>query len=173
MENGDDAETEPGPQWRAGLAIGLGLGWLMTVIFWWTMWSEGFSEPQKLAIALLSLLVVGGLGGSIWLRWSMAQGMTAPGSVWRLRGFGTRVAVSTAVLVGAIVVAVWWLFFEAVDYTICQSFIVIIVVLVVMAAMLGLMWVRWSNRTQRMAEAVKKMHDTAVVAHQEDDEDEG
>jgi signal transduction histidine kinase len=168
----EDDGTGQGLEWRAGISVGLGLGWLMTILFWYTMWSEGFADSQKLAIILLSLLVVAGITVSVWIPWSTLRGTDKERAIWGLRGFGTRVAVTVAVLVVLTLLAVYWLFFEAVDYTLCQSFLVVIVVMGAMVAMLALMWMRWGVRGQQVAVAAQSMQDAAMARKDQDEEDD-
>ena len=60
-----------GFKWRIITSIIIPLGAMIFLIIWFWYYAEPFSVWQNIAILLVTLLILGGLLGIIWTRWSM------------------------------------------------------------------------------------------------------
>ena len=63
-----------GFRWRIILSIILPLASIVFLITWFWYYAEPLSVWQNLAVLLVSLLIMGGILGVIWARWSMKHG---------------------------------------------------------------------------------------------------
>lgn len=146
----EDSDWQPEIKWRTVITIIVGVSWLFWIIAWWYTWSEGYSTSQKFALALLSLGVVAGIMSAVWLPYAYKYGSPEDRMVWKLRGFGTRVAGSAVVIAAFFLLVFWWLFYEAEGWGWCGSVGLIALMFLALASILGPIWVRWSMREQRV-----------------------
>ena len=144
-------EMGVGVKWRAVASPAIGVIWLILVLLWWAFWSDPWTVAQRTAIVIMSLLVVGALMGAIWIPWSMRYAPPKDRAVWSQRGFTPRVAVSMAVILGAMVLLSYWLFLPGKDYDICQTAVVIVVVFLACGLVMGPMWALWGRDQARTA----------------------
>jgi hypothetical protein len=164
MEEGKGGDWRPGLKWRTAATPVVGVIWLVGVLIWWAFYSEDYSIAQKLAVVILSILVMAGIAGTLWLPWSMRFAPEKDRRVWRTRGFVPRVAGSVAIIILAMLLTVYWLFFPGEDYDLCQSLVVIIVIFLVTMGIMAPVWVRWGTRhAERELEGVaREVEETAA-----------
>jgi len=152
-----DEEMGVGVKWRAVASPAIGVIWLILVLLWWAFWSDPWTVAQKTAIIIMSVLVVAGLMGAMWIPWSMRYAPAKDRMVWTQRGFTPRIAASMAIILGAMVLLVYWLFVPGKDYDICQTVVVIVVVFLACGLVMGPMWALWGRRmAPRMVEGVAR-----------------
>jgi hypothetical protein len=63
-----------GFKWRIQVSMIIPFATLIFLILWFWLYADGFNGWQNLAVILITILVVGGLLGSIWARWGMKHG---------------------------------------------------------------------------------------------------
>ena len=71
--------------------------------------------------------------------------------VWKIPGFGWRVATSIMIIIGWISFVILWLFFPADDYSIFQNLAIVIVSVLVGIGLLAAMWAPWGMRMAKMS----------------------
>jgi hypothetical protein len=130
--------------WRTVFTVAAGLGWLIWLLLWWAFWAGDYTVAQRFAVAIMSLMMIGGVAGAIWIPFSMRHGDDRDD--WKREGFVGRVMASMAVFVGLSIFVVYMLFFPWKDFNWCQSIVIIIVVLLAGAIMMTPMWMRWGRR---------------------------
>ena len=177
---GDD--KPPGVMWRTGFTVAVGVGWLIWLLVWWAFWSGDFTIAQKFAVAIMSLMVMGGLAGAVWIPFSMRHGEDR--DQWKAPGFVWRIGVSMAVFIGLAVLVIYMLFFPWKDFNWCQSIVVIIVVLIVGALMMAPMWMRWGKKgkvhvelelddvAEEISEAIEEAIEEAYKEQKRDDDED-
>jgi len=60
-----------GFKWRLQLSIIIPLASLVFLIIWFWFYATPFTIWQNIAVILITLLIIGGILGSIWTRWGM------------------------------------------------------------------------------------------------------
>jgi len=143
---GDDRPE--GVIWRTVFTVTVGLGWLIWLLLWWAFWAEDYTVAQKFAVAIMSLMVMGGVAGAIWIPFSMRYGDDKDD--WKQEGFTWRVIASTTVFIALTVFIVYMLFFPWKDFNWCQSIVIIIVVLLAGAIAMTPLWIKRGRRSMRM-----------------------
>ena len=141
-----EEEASPkGAASRGVVSAVLGLGWVIWALLFWFFWSEDHEVSRRMAILLMSLLVMAAAMSTIWIPWSMRFPPEA-GYAWWMPGFSWRVAASAVIAVGLFLLTIYWLWFQGEGYTLCQSCVVIIVVLLVTGGVMTALWARWGMR---------------------------
>jgi len=143
---GDDRPE--GVMWRTVVTVTVGLGWLIWLLLWWAFWSDDYTVAQKFAVSIMSLMVVGGVTGAIWIPFSMRHGDDRDG--WKEEGLTWRIIVSMAVFIALAVFIVYMLFFPWKDFDWCQSIVIIIVVLLAGAIVMTPLWIKRGKRSMKM-----------------------
>jgi hypothetical protein len=128
--------------WRVSLSILVSIGWIIFLIYWF-FFVEGFTMYEKVAIVLLSLLVLGGILGIPWYVWGKRFMSEEDKSHYALPGFRWRVWASPIIVLGLIGFFIYWLFTQARNYTVFQNIGVFIIVILLMGGILGAMWAPW------------------------------
>ncbi len=174
---GDDRPR--GVVWRTVVSVTVGLGWLVWLLLWWAFWSEDYTIAQKFAVAIMSLMVAGGIAGAIWIPFSMRYGDDK--DQWRDRSFVWRILVSMVVFIGLAIFIVYMLFFPWSGFDWCQSIVIIIVVLIIGAAMMAPLWIRWGKHkvelelddiAEEISESIEEAIEEAYERHEKDDDDD-
>ena len=118
--------VEPGQKWRKLGIAALGLGWLVALILWWALWSEGREVAQRFAVVIASVTIFGtiwmlslitgwllGLVGRAAFVASIALGLAMAGMLWgpwKNLGFvPSLVVLIVFVIVGAVLTAPIWI----------------------------------------------------------------
>jgi hypothetical protein len=58
--------------WRTKsiVAFIIGAAWLIFLLVWLLVYADGFSIYQNIAVLIVSLIILGGINGVLWNRWS-------------------------------------------------------------------------------------------------------
>ncbi|MCP8304436.1 MAG: hypothetical protein H3Z50_03070 [archaeon] len=70
-------EKEPNPFIPIVISILAGIGWAIFILLYTVFWSTDFTLFQNIIIILVSLVVVGGLIGLMWVVWSFRAGKSS------------------------------------------------------------------------------------------------
>jgi peptidoglycan/LPS O-acetylase OafA/YrhL len=63
-----------GFKWRVGLSIALPFAAMIFLIIWFWSYAQPYNVWQNIAVMLVTLLVIGGVLGSVWARWGIKHG---------------------------------------------------------------------------------------------------
>lgn len=143
---GKESIHKPGLEWRATLSIIAGLGWLIFIIIWLFFFSEEFTYNQNIAMILLSILVMAIILGIPWTIWGLRHQTEREKEMWKTKGFAWRIYFSTIVGFGFLIFLIFWFFYYADTYNVCQNLAILLVILLFIAAMLGASWAPWGIR---------------------------
>jgi hypothetical protein len=69
-------DLSPGPEglgWRAATSAVTAIGWLAFIIAWLAFFAGDFNIYENLAIFLLSILVMAGIMGLVWVPWAIRE----------------------------------------------------------------------------------------------------
>ena len=78
------SEKHPSPLIPIVISILAGIGWCIFILWYTFFWSSNFSLFQNIVVGLISLLIVGGFLGLVWVVWGFRAGgwwMRSPFSV--------------------------------------------------------------------------------------------
>ena len=117
---------EPGQRWRKLGIAALGLGWLVALVLWLALWSEGLEVAQRFAVVIVSVTIFGaiwmlslitgwlvGLVGRAMFVAAVALGLAMAGMLWgpwKDLGFvPSLVVLIVFVIVGAVLTAPIWI----------------------------------------------------------------
>jgi ABC-type cobalamin transport system permease subunit len=139
---------------RTVATVVMGLVWFILLLLWWAFWSEDYTIAQKFAVAIMSILVMGGAAGAMWIPFSMRWADEDERRQWQVRGFVWRVMATVVIFVGLAVFVVYMLFFPWKDFDLCQSLVIIIVVAIAGAVLMTPMWMRWGMRRKVTRESI-------------------
>ena len=167
----DDRSEPAGAAWR-GIASGMiALGWLVWALLFLFFWSEDIEVSRRMAILLMSLLVLAGVMSVIWVPWSM-RFAPEEGYSWWMPGFSWRVVVSVVAAIGLLLAGIYWLWLHGGGYTFCQSCVVIIVVLLVIGGVMTVFWAGWGMRQSRQVAVEVKGEVVEGISKALDEEEE-
>lgn len=136
--------NEKGLAWRVSLSILVGIGWLVFLILWLFFYSETYAWEQKVAIFLLSILVLIGILGVPWALWAFKKQTSVEKEKWKVQGFRWRVWVSIVIALGVMIFLVYWFWVLAEPYDIFQNLAIFVVSFLIAGGILGAMWAPWS-----------------------------
>ena len=139
-------------------AIG-GIGWLIFVIYWLAFLSidMGYSWEKRIAIVLLSILVLFLLLGGMWAFWGLRMMPKEGWKMFKIHGFRWRILNSIIIPLLAMIFLIIWFWFYAEPYEWFQSVAVILITLLVMGGILGAMWARWGTKYGKDMKKFEKM----------------
>ncbi len=63
-----------GFKWRILLSIILPFAALIFLIIWFWFYAQPYSVWQNIAVTLVTILIIGGILGSVWARWGIKHG---------------------------------------------------------------------------------------------------
>jgi hypothetical protein len=144
-EKSEHSWEDPGLRWRTYVSIAGGLGWLAFVALWWLFMGDDYDNYQNVAVTLVSLMVVAGILGGAWLTWARRHDVEFRTQV-AVPGFWPRVAASVAIFAGLTVAALYWLWYMAGEYNLCQNLGLFLLLFVILAATMTPLWMRWGMR---------------------------
>jgi hypothetical protein len=139
---------------RTVFTAAVGLGWFIWLLLWWAFWSDDFTIAQKFAVAIISLMVMGGLMATVWIPFSMQWAPEKERRQWEDKGFTWRVVATALVFFALAIFCVYMLFFPWKDFDLCQSLVVIIIVVIAGGVMMAPLWMRWGMRRSFTSEGV-------------------
>ena len=139
------AKPMPSP-WMGVASAVIAVGWFVALIVWWAFMADDFTTNERLAVALMSALVMGAAQGAMWMPWAMRNRTEADKALMSDRGFLARTVGSGALLFGLLGAIIYWLWYMADEYTGCQSLVVIIVILIAFVGIMAGVWAPWGMR---------------------------
>jgi len=71
------SDKEPNPLIPIVVSILAGIGWAIFILLYTIFWSPDFTLFQNIVIVLVSLIVVGGLIGLMWVVWGFRSGKSS------------------------------------------------------------------------------------------------
>ena len=151
----NEKEFRYGPL-KAGFSGAVGIGWLVFIILFLAFFSDGYRTNEKVAIVILSLLVMVLLLGGLWAFWSLKMMSKKDWEIFKIKGFKWRIAVSIIyplVLLIFLVYAFWFLWK---DFGFWQYFAIILVVLLISGGILGAIWATWGIKYKNQMEEYGK-----------------
>ena len=141
----DEKEFRYGPL-KAGFSGAVAIGWLVFVILFLAFFSEGFRTNEKVAVVILSLLVMVFLLGGPWAFWGLKMMSKKDWEVFKVKGFKWRIAVSVAYPLALLVFLVYAFWSLWTDFGFWQYLAIILVVLIVSGGILGAVWASWGMK---------------------------
>ena len=149
---------EPGQRWRKLGIAALGLGWLVALILWWALWSEGLEVAQRFAVVIVSVTIF----GAIWML-SLITG-------W-LVGLVGRAMFVAAVALGLAMAGMLWGPWK--DLGFVPSLVVLIVFVIVGAVLTAPIWI-WRAMTWKVTvEASVELEATVGIVGDDEERSEG
>ena len=147
----DEKEFRYGPL-KAGFSGAVAIGWLVFVILFLAFFSEGFGTNEKVAIVILSILVMVLLLGGLWAFWGLRMMSRRDWEMFKIKGFRWRIAVSIVyplVLLISLIYAFWFMW---TDFGFWQYLAIILVVLLISGGILGAVWASWGMKYKTQME---------------------
>ena len=144
--------------WKPTISAIGGIGWLIFVIYWLAFLSidMGLDWEKRIAIVLLSILVLFLLLGGMWAFWSLRMMPKEGWEMFKIHGFRWRIITSIAIPLLAMIFLIIW-FWYAGPRPWFQSLAAILITLIVMGSILGAIWARWSTKYGKDMEKFEKM----------------
>ncbi len=133
-----------GPGWRPAFSAILGFGWLIFIIAWLAFFSADIHPyEKKIAIILLSLVVVIVLIGGVWAVWAVRM-IPKPGrQMIKFFGFKSRITASIITPLAAVGVLIYYFWFY--DFTIWQHIAMILIIIIGTGMILTAIWSTWKK----------------------------
>ena len=130
--------------WRTWTLAVLVLAWTLWLPFWWFRWGADLADSQKMAVVMLSILLLLIFLFGLWLPWSMQHGDPAERRIWEDPGFRSRFWVSTVVCLGCIAALAYgsWQYGPEEDDVFLASALFLFILLAYLGLLVG--------RTQRL-----------------------
>ena len=138
----DEKEFRYGPL-KAGFSGAVGIGWLVFVILFLAFFSEGMRTNEKVAVVILSLLVVAIVLGGLWAFWSLRMMSKKDWEIFKIKGFRWRIAISVIYPLAVLIFLVYAFWSLWTDFNFWQYLAIIIVVLLISGGALGAVWASW------------------------------
>jgi len=131
---------------KAGFSGAVGLGWLVFIILFLAFYSEGYRTNEKIALIILSILILTILLGGLWAFWSLQMMSKKDWEMFKIKGFKWRIIGSIIyglVLLIFLIYGFWYLW---TDFNFWQYVAIILVIILVSGGILGAIWVSWSSK---------------------------
>jgi len=151
----DEKEFRHGPL-KAGFSGAVGIGWLVFIILFLAFYSEGFKINEKIAIVLLSFLIMAVLLGGLWAFWSLRMMSKKDWEMFKVKGFKWRIAVSIIYPLVLLVFLIYGFWFLWRDFSFWQYLAIILVVLLISGGILGAFWASWGLKYRSQMEEYGK-----------------
>jgi hypothetical protein len=134
------------PGWRPAFSAIVVVGWLIFIIAWLAFFSADFQPyEKKIAVFLLSLLIIIVLLGSVWAIWAVRMIPSERRQMMKFFGFRSRIILSMITPLGAITFLIYYFWFY--DFTIWQHIAMIIITVLVVGMILAGIWSSWEEGT--------------------------
>jgi len=145
-----------GSSWRPAFSAVVGVGWFIFIIAWLAFFSEGINPyEKKIAIVLLSTLVLIVLLGGVWGVWAVRMIPKSGREMMKFFGFKSRMIASIAIPLGAVGFLIYYFWFY--DFTIWQHIAMVIITILVIGMILAAVWSSWKKGMSKGFE--KQMED--------------
>jgi drug/metabolite transporter (DMT)-like permease len=151
----DEKEFRHGPL-KAGFSGAVVIGWIVFFILFLAFFSEGYRTNEKVAIVILSLLVVVLLLGGLWAFWSLRMMSKKDWGMFKIKGFRWRIAVSVIYPLALLIFLVYAFWFLWTDFGFWQYLAIIVVVLLISGGILGAIWGSWGLKYKGQMEEFGK-----------------
>ena len=134
--------------WKAGFSGAVGIGWLVFLILFLAFYSEDFHTNEKIAIILLSLLIITVLLGGLWAYWSLRMMSKKDWEVFKVKGFKWRIIGSIFYGLALLIFLIYGFWFVWTDFGFWQYIAIILVVCLVSGGIMGALWASWSAKNK-------------------------
>ncbi|MCJ7572112.1 MAG: hypothetical protein MUO82_09605 [Candidatus Thermoplasmatota archaeon] len=130
---------------KPSFSIIIVVGWLIFLIMWLAFYSEDYHYDwgKKLAIRLLSTLVMFLLLGGMWAMYGIKKIPPKEKEMFKTSGFKWRVGLSIVLPIAAMIFLIIWFWSYAQPYKLWQDIAVILVTILVIGGVLGPVWAQW------------------------------
>jgi hypothetical protein len=133
---------------KAGFSGAVALGWLVFVIMFLAFYSGGFQLHEKIAIMLLSLLIVVVLLGGSWAFWSLSMMSKKDWEVFKVKGFKWRIIASIVYGFALLIFLIYGFWYLWTDFGFWQYLAIILVVALVSGGLMAALWASWSAKNK-------------------------
>ena len=133
-----------GPGWRPAFSGIVAVGWLIFIIAWLAFFSADIHPyEKKIAIVLLSTLILVVLLGGVWGIWAVRM-IPKPGrDMMKFLGFRSRMIASIIVPLASIGFLVYYFWYY--DFTVWQHIAVIFIAILAIGLVLSMVWASWKK----------------------------
>jgi len=131
---------------KAGFSGAVGIGWLVFIILFLAFYSEGYQTNEKIAIILLSLLVITVLLGGLWAFWSLRMMSKKDWEIFKIKGFKWRIIGSIIYGLALLIFLTYGFWYLWKDFSFWQYLAIILVIALVSGGVLAAMWASWSSK---------------------------
>jgi MFS family permease len=131
---------------RVLLSMIMGSGWMAFILIWLFFYASDFHVYQNIAIFLMSILIVGIILGAAWASLGIKYSKEMEMEMMKYEGYRWRLAFSIIMGGGLAVFIIYWLFFNASDYSFFQNLAIIMISVLIICGLLGLAWTIWGMK---------------------------
>jgi len=137
---------------KAGFSGAVAIGWLVFLILFLAFYSEGYQLHQKIAITLLSVLIMVVLLGGLWAYWSLSMMSKKDWEVFKVKGFKWRIIASIIYGFALLIFLIYGFWYLWTDFGFWQYLAIILVVLLVSGGLMGGLWATWGAKNKEEME---------------------
>lgn len=132
------------PSWRPAFSGIVVVLWLIFIIAWLAFFSAGIQPyEKKIAVVLLSLLVIIILVGGVWTIWAARMVPKEGKQMMKMLGFKSRMIASVIIPLSGISFLIYY--FWEYDFRILQHIATVIITILVAGLILGIIWSSWKK----------------------------
>lgn len=140
-----EKELRHGPL-KAGFSGAVVIGWLVFIILFLAFYSGGYKTNEKIAIALLSLLIITVLLGGLWAFWALRMMSKKDWKMFKVKGFKWRITVSVIYPLALLIILIYGFWYLWTDFGFWQYVAIILVILLVSGGLMGAIWGSWGSK---------------------------
>lgn len=146
IKQNEQVRQPEGMEWKTTYSVIVGLGWLIFLIIWLFFYSEEYTINQNIGILILSFFVIIIILCIPWMFWGVKFRTEKEKEMWKTKGFAWRVYLSVIAVFLFMIFLVFWFFFYADTYNICQNLAILMVIILFSAGLIASSWVPWGIR---------------------------
>ncbi len=141
----DEKRFEHGPL-KAGFSGAVGIGWLIFIILFLAFFSEDYRPNEKIAIIILSILILTILLGGSWTFWSLRMMSKKEMKIFKIKGFKWRITGSIIYGLIMMILLIYGFWFIWINFSFWQYIAIILVILLLSGGIMGAIWASWSSK---------------------------
>jgi hypothetical protein len=139
-------KLEKGMKWRGTLTGVIAVGWIAFLVAWLLVYAGDFDIYKNIAVVLGTLVLAIVVVMAVWMS-AFAPFMKEAGEAMKgIKGLSWRFNLSIALVVGAIVAILGWLWFLALEFNGYQNLAVILLLIVWTLSALTVTWKTWDAK---------------------------